>query len=108
MKSVLCPSFVADCQIVAVADDGTHAAHAGVSIDAHNGLAIVEPVCTHPDHRSRGLAMTLMREGMHRAAERGLTDLYVETGDMGPANRLYDAAGFTEVYRGNYWRKELV
>ena len=29
----------------------------------------------------------------------------VETGDMGPANGLYDAAGFTEAYRGHFWER---
>ena len=29
----------------------------------------------------------------------------VETGDMVPANRLYESIGFTEAYRGFEWRK---
>jgi len=29
----------------------------------------------------------------------------VDTGDMTPANRLYDSLGFTEAYRGFAWRK---
>lgn len=101
------PSFVADCQIVAVADDGTHAAHAGVSIDAHNRLAIVEPVCTHPDHRRRGLAAACMVEGLRRARDRGATVATVSTGTENPSNHLYERLGFTDVERVDAWRRVL-
>ena len=101
------PSYAGYLELVAEATDGSFAALAAVNVDEENGRGIFEPVCTHPDHRGRGLAMALMREGMHRAAATGLTDLYVGTGDQGPANRLYDKAGFTEIYRGHYWRKDV-
>ena len=35
----------------------------------------------------------------------GAVDVNVETGDMIPANKLYNSIGFTEMYKGFYWRK---
>lgn len=52
------PSFDHELNLVAVAPDGSFAAHAGVTYDVANRHGIVEPVCTHPDHRRHGLAST--------------------------------------------------
>ena len=102
------PSFVPACQVVAVASDGSHAAHAGVSIDRANALAIVEPVCTHPDHRRRGLAAACMAHALGRAIERGATRATVSTGTGNPSNVLYERLGFTErAERVNAWRIRL-
>ena len=90
---------------MAVAPDGTFAAYVGVPYDEANKCGIFEPVCTHPDHRRKGLARTLMLEGLQRLKTLGAVDVHVETGDMIPANRLYDSIGFTEAYKGFVWRK---
>jgi hypothetical protein len=33
--------------------------------------------------------------------------VYVGTGDMAPANALYDSVGFAEAYKGYAWRKDF-
>jgi len=99
------PSFEPELNLVAVAPDGSFAAHVGCTFDALNQRGIFEPVCTHADHRRRGLALALMVEGLNRLRRIGAVDVYVETGDRVAANALYEAAGFTEAYRGHYWRK---
>lgn len=98
------PSFQQALDLVAVAPDGSFAAYVGIPYDKTNQLGIFEPVCTHPDHRRRGLAQALMREGLRRLHAVGALDVIVETGDMIPANRLYDNIGFTEICRGAIWR----
>lgn len=103
----LAPCFVRELDLVAEAPDSTLAAYVGVCTDKANGRGILEPVCTHPDHRRQGLAQTLMLEGLHRLRARGASDVVVETGDMIPANRLYDSLGFTETYTGHVWRKAI-
>src|SRR5690606_21587331 len=50
--------------LVAVAKDGRFAAYVGIPFDQHNRRGIFEPVCTHPDHRQKGLAQALMQEGL--------------------------------------------
>lgn len=93
------PDYDPGLHLVAQAPDGCFAAHVGVTLERTNRLAIVEPVATHPDHRRRGLAEVLIREGLARAREAGATQATVSTGrDEGP-NRLYAGVGFVEVHR---------
>lgn len=101
------PCFRPDLDLVAVAPDGAFAAYVGIVYDERNRRAIFEPVCTHPDHRRHGLARALMVEGLQRLKALGAVDVSVDTGDMIPANRLYDSIGFTEVCLGHVWRKEF-
>jgi ribosomal protein S18 acetylase RimI-like enzyme len=101
------PSFRHDLNLVAVAPDGSFAAHVGLTLDEPNRHGIVEPVCTHPDHRRLGLAQALILEGLARLRALGAATCHVETGDMAPANALYRSIGFTEEYRGHDWRRVL-
>lgn len=100
------PSFRHDLTLVAeLQQDGIFAAHVGFTYDPDNRRAIIEPVCTHPDHLRKGLARALMLDGFHRVRALGATDIYVDTGGAEAANAFYDAMGFTEAYQGTYWRK---
>ncbi|HSJ72399.1 MAG TPA: GNAT family N-acetyltransferase [Acidimicrobiia bacterium] len=99
------PSFVPDLVMIAEAPDGTFAAHAGIVIDRRNALAIVEPVCTHPDHRRRGLASACMAEGLRRAWALGATRATVSTGSDNPSNLVYGRLGFTEIERIEAWSR---
>lgn len=99
--------FYPELDLVAVAADGRFAAYVGIPYDEFNKRGTFEPVCTHPDHRQRGLAKSLMQEGLRRLKEWGASDVVVETGDMMPANLLYNSIGFTEKYNGSYWLLDL-
>jgi mycothiol synthase len=99
------PSYRRDLDLVAEAPGGGFGAYVGITWDPANRRGIFEPVCTHPAHRRRGLALTLMREGLRRLQALEAGDAYVETGDMAPANALYEAVGFTEAYLGHFWEK---
>ena len=99
------PSFRRDLDLAAEAPGGGFAAYVWVTWDPANRRGIFEPVCTHPGHRRRGLALALMLEGLRRLGSLGAADAYVETCDGGPANALYDAVGFTEAYIGHYWER---
>jgi GNAT superfamily N-acetyltransferase len=101
----LAPSFVGDLDLVALAPDGAFAAYVGIPYDRANRTGIFEPVCTHPAHRRKGLARALMQEGLLRLRGLGAQYAIVDTGDMIPANRLYTVMGFSEMYKGFYWRK---
>jgi mycothiol synthase len=99
------PSFRGDLDLVAEAPGGTFGAYVGIPYDEVNRLGIFEPVCTHPAHRRKGLAQALMQEGLLRLRALGAVEVTVDTGNMVPANRLYEGIGFTEAYRGHAWRK---
>jgi mycothiol synthase len=101
------PTYRSDLDLVAAAPDGSFASYVGVPYEEINRAGIFEPVCTHPDHRRKGLAQALMVEALNRLWAIGAVDVTVATGDMDPANRLYDSIGFTEKYIGHYWRKPL-
>ncbi len=101
----LAPSFRPDLDLVAVAPSGEFAAYVGIPYDATNCHGIFEPVCTHPAHRQKGLAKALMQEGLCRLHALGATTVTVDTGDMVPANRLYDSIDFSEVCKGHFWCK---
>lgn len=99
------PSYRHVLDLVAEVQDGSFAALVGVTLDVTNGLAIVEPVCTHPDHRRKGLARALINAGLNRAKALGAVEAVVGTGDDPGTNALYEASGFTEVRHGTVWRK---
>lgn len=103
----LAPCFRRELDLVAVAPDGAFAAYVGIPYDETNRRGIFEPVCTHPDHQRKGLGKALMQEGLLRLKAMGAIDVTVDTGDRTPANRFYDAMGFTEAYRGFAWRLAL-
>ncbi len=99
------PSYRADLDLFAIAPDGSLAANVGVIYMAEVCAGLFEPVCTHPAHRQKSLGKMLMWEGMHRLQALGAVEVTVATGEMVPANALYDAVGFPELYRGWVWRK---
>lgn len=101
--SRLAPSYDEDLHLVAKAPDGSFAAHAAIILEPVNRSAVYEPVCTHPDHRRKGLARILMLECLHRVKARGARQVFVETGQGEAANRLYDSFLFTEKYTGHVW-----
>src|SRR2546430_16411083 len=57
--------------------DGTLAATTIIWLDERNGTAEFEPVGTHQGYRRLGLARSLLRYGMQRAAPAGATGVPV-------------------------------
>ena len=102
----MAPSFAADLDLVAVAQDGSFASYVGIAYDEANRRGMVEPVCTHPDHRRNGLARALIQEGLTRLAARGGVDATVDTGSREAANALYAGLELTGAYRSrsSTWR----
>ncbi len=101
------PSFRPELDLVAEASDGSLAAYVAVAWIDGRTPSQLEPVCTAPHHRRRGLARALILEAMQRAAAKGATALEVGTNDAPAAHALYHAVGFEEIRRGTFWRKDL-
>lgn len=101
------PSYQDELNLVAEAAGGSFAALVGCTVDQTNRFGIVEPVCTHPDHRRKGLAARLILEGLRRMQRQGVETVGVDTGESPAANQLYEAAGFTEAYFGRFYRKAI-
>lgn len=101
------PAFRHDLNLVAIAPDGSFAAHVGVYLDPVNAHGVFEPVCTHPGHRRLGLARTLMLKGLRRLHALGSVTAAVDTGDSEEANAFYRSLGFAEEHRAHAWRRDL-
>lgn len=98
------PDYRDDLHLVARSPDGSLAAHAATNLDPVNRVALIEPVCTHPEHRSRGLASSLIREAVRRAGELGATTAEVYPGLDAELNSFYAQLGLDEEVRGRYWQ----
>lgn len=70
--NILCaPTYRRDLDLVAIAEDGAVAAFATVWYDDVTRFGYFEPVGTMPEHQRKGLATSLLYEGMRRLKERG-------------------------------------
>jgi len=93
------PAYRAELHLVAETPDGAFASFVGVTYDPENRRGIVEPVCTDPAHRRRGLAAALLVEGIRRVAALGAVEMILGTGDDPGTNAFYAGLGFTEAHR---------
>lgn len=92
------PGLVPELNITVVAPDGEYAAYCGVWHDPRTGYALVEPVCTDPEHRLRGCGQAAVLEALRRCAARGATTAYVGSNQL-----FYYAMGFAPDETGTWW-----
>ncbi|MBQ6234411.1 MAG: GNAT family N-acetyltransferase [Clostridia bacterium] len=86
--------------IAAVDGTGEYAAFCCLWYSEKTDYAYVEPVCTIPRHRKKGLAKTLLYEAMDRARALGAKTAYVIS-DM----PFYEKLGFRKAYHYMFYRK---
>ena len=94
------PNYRKDLNLVVVAPDGTFASYCGLWYEPVHRLAYVEPVCTDPAYRRRGLATAAITEGIRRCAALG-----AEVACVGSAKPLYRSLGFDPIYTSFLWRR---
>lgn len=100
------PPYRSATDWVAVTPDGEMVASCCVWLDLSSGVALVEPVGCHPDHRRRGLAGAVSLAALHAARELGgTTGLVRPRGDEEyPApRRVYRGIGFVPGSRTDDW-----
>ncbi len=91
---------------VAVTPDDEMVASCCVWLDARSGVALVEPVGCHPDHRRRGLAGAVSLAALHAArGAGGTTGLVRPRGDdeSPEPGRVYRRIGFVPGPRTHDW-----
>ena len=101
------PCYREELDFAAETESGELACYVGFTLDDQNMTAICEPVCTHPAHRRKGLAASLIRAGIERLAHLGVQELVLGTGASADANVLYDRVGFTESHLSTSWTLQL-
>jgi ribosomal protein S18 acetylase RimI-like enzyme len=63
--------------------------------DSGSGIGFIEPFGTHPDARGQGISQAMVRAGLHRLKDRGMTRARIYTAGFNhQAIRLYEACGF--------------
>ena len=93
--SVSGPHLNRDLNITVVAPDGEYAAYCGSWYDPATDYAYVEPVCTDPDHRRRGLGRAAVLEAARRCEQLGAKVAFVSSDQQ-----FYYSIGFVPYSSG--------
>ena len=96
------PGYRKDLNIVAVSANGTYCSYCGMWLELTNRIAYVEPVCTDPDFRRRGLGAAAVLEGIRRCGLEGARIAMV-----GSDQPFYLALGFKKLFGTNLWARSL-
>ena len=85
---------------VAIEDEsGEYVCFAGMWWTPENHLAYLEPLCTLPEHRRKGLAAAALSELYRRLAPLGATHM------TGGGDAFYQALGFEPLVQWQFWEK---
>jgi mycothiol synthase len=99
-----CPLYRRDLDIVAATPDGLIAAFATFWFDDGTRTVYIEPVATVPEHQRRGLARSVISEGLRRVQRLGAIRAFVGGYEPGP-NALYSSVLSPEHDRQEQWGK---
>lgn len=95
------PNLIEDLSVVVVNELGEKLAYCCVWYDKNTDYAYVEPVCTVPSYRGKGLAKAVVYEALNRARSMGAKSAYVIS-DM----QFYRNLGFeNDLHFTFYWKK---
>ena len=89
------PIYHPQTDLCVMAPDGRLVAGCEALIDARNGEADIERVCTHSSFRKRGFARAVIQECLNRLRDIGLRKVYI-TGYSAAAMALYASLGAGE------------
>ena len=110
-RTLRCPEYMPDLDLIAVAPDGLLAAFCVGWLDQHPAVGQrgqIEPMGVLEGFRGLGLGRAILLEALHRLYLCGANEVYVETDKQrNAAMELYRSAGFRVaqdvlVYRKDY------
>lgn len=93
------PHATMDLAAVIADEKGEYACYAGMWWTPENKLAYMEPLCTIPEYRRRGLASAALSELYRRTKALGATHM------TGGDNGFYRAIGYQPAVKWTYWKK---
>ena len=86
---------------VTIADEnGEYVCFSGMWWVPENKLAYMEPLCTHPEHRRRGLAAAALSRHYHRMKALGATHM------TGGGDPFYEKLGYGKGIHWTFWKRE--
>lgn len=100
LRLMAAPHATPDWHIAVQDEQGNYACYAGMWWTPENHLAYLEPLCTVPAHRRKGLASALLSELSRRMKRLGATHM------TGGGKEFYPAIGFKPTYRWTYWKNQ--
>ncbi len=95
------PNFDKRLNIIVEANNGDYCAYGGIWYEPELHIAYVEPVCTDPDYRRRGLGTAAVLESIRRCGELGASVAFV-----GSELPFYLSMGFKKLYNISLWVKD--
>lgn len=96
------PHLNSQLHIVAENEDSEYVAYCGLWYDEKTDYVYVEPVCTVPEYRNKGLAKAVLKEALKRAYDMGAKKAYVIS-DID----FYKRTGFSQhSHYTFYWHKQ--
>lgn len=93
------PHFTGEHALAVEDAQGNYVCYAGMWWTPDNALAYMEPLCTVPEHRGKGLAAAVLTELQRRMQRLGATHM---TGGGSP---FYRKIGYQQQFRWTFWQK---
>lgn len=99
LRVMLAPHATPLYAVAIAGESGQYACFAGMWWTPENSLAYMEPLCTVPEHRHKGLAAAALSELYRRMKPLGATHM------TGGANPFYRKIGYRPCIECGYWEK---
>ena len=93
------PHATAELAVVIADEHGEYVCYAGMWWTPQNKLAYMEPLCTIPEYRNRGLASAALSELYRRMKKLGATHM------TGGWIEFYEKIGYKPAEKWTYWQK---
>ena len=94
------PHSTHEYDVIIADDNGEYVCFSGMWWVPENRLAYMEPLCTHPDHRRKGLAAAALSRHYHRMKALGATHM------TGGGNPFYEKLGYGKGIHWTFWKRE--
>ena len=95
------PHLIKGYDVIIEDEKGEYVCYAGMWWIPENHLAYMEPLCTVPEHRHKGLAAAALSELYRRMKPLGATHM------TGGDNPFYAKIGYEPMEVWTYWKKEI-
>ena len=93
------PHATTELDVIIADEQGEYACYAGMWWVPQNKLAYMEPLCTIPEYRNRGLAAAALSEMYRKTKKLGATHM------TGGGNEFYKKIGYKSAVKCTYWKK---
>ncbi len=94
------PHSTHDLDIIIADENGEYVCYSGMWWIPENKLAYMEPLCTSPEHRHKGLAAAALTRHYRRMKDLGATHM------TGGENPFYEKIGYGKGLHWSFWKKQ--